>query len=279
MDLKEFANPTDFLDRVESFLARNEEANSLFLGLLRTFCNKPADASHYFAILEEDGEIKSAIIFTGVGLILTDGTDPRAFVAPILAKGVKPPSVVGPKEKVEQFSGEWMQASGATVRTTVNHRIYSLREVHPPQGVIGRMIPAAMASLELASRWMHSFHDEAVAHEPGSADRLRQFATDRISEGRLFYWEVNGRPVSMAAIGRVTGRTTTINAVFTPPEFRRQGYASALVAALSEHAMKKGPEIVVLYTDLANPTSNRIYQDVGFRPVCDSLNLWFSYPD
>ena len=102
---------------------------------------------------------------------------------------------------------------------------------------------------------------------------------DRINERRLFFWEVDGCPVSMAGLGRVTGRTVTVNAVFTPPELRRHGYASALVAALSSFALTQGPEVVVLYTDLANPTSNRIYQEVGFRPVCDSLNLWFTYQD
>jgi uncharacterized protein len=279
MALREFTNATDFLQQVEPFLARQEEANSLFLGLLRMFCSKPPEQQLYFACDEDEGEVTSAVFFTGLGLILTEGANPTAYVAPILDKGLLPPSVVGPNAPVGQFTKAWMSATNSHVVTTVRQRIYSLREVVFPQGVEGEMQVAPETSVDLAAEWARAFHAEAIAHEPGSDERLRQFAADRIRDQRLFFWMRNGQPVSMAALGRTTGRTVTVNAVYTPPEFRRQGYASALVASLSSHALAQGPEAVVLYTDLANPTSNRIYQDVGFRPVCDSLNLWFAYPD
>jgi hypothetical protein len=79
----------------------------------------------------------------------------------------------------------------------------------------------------------------------------------------------------MAGLARPTRRTTSINAVYTPPEERRNGYATALVAAVSAEGLRRGKSSCVLYTDLANPVSNSIYPKIGYRPVCDSSQYRF----
>jgi hypothetical protein len=77
----------------------------------------------------------------------------------------------------------------------------------------------------------------------------------------------------------VTGRTlhgVRLGYVFTPRDRRRRGYAGALTAALSQHLLDQGARFCVLYTDLANPTSNALYPRVGYRPLCDELELEFT---
>jgi predicted GNAT family acetyltransferase len=60
-----------------------------------------------------------------------------------------------------------------------------------------------------------------------------------------------------------------IGPVYTPPDYRGRGYASACTAALSQQMLYAGYQYCFLYTDLSNPTSNRIYQNIGYELVCD----------
>ncbi len=45
--------------------------------------------------------------------------------------------------------------------------------------------------------------------------------------------------------------------------------ASAVTAAATQAALDAGRRFVFLFTDLANPTSNKIYQAIGYEPVID----------
>jgi predicted GNAT family acetyltransferase len=80
----------------------------------------------------------------------------------------------------------------------------------------------------------------------------------------------------MAKIGRELSTVCTIGLVYTPPYFRGKGYATSCVAAVSQLALDRGFEKCVLYTDLANPTSNSIYMKIGYRPICDSIEIKFT---
>ena len=91
----------------------------------------------------------------------------------------------------------------------------------------------------------------------------------KIADRLLYLWDVGGVPVSLAGGTRPGVHCISVGPVYTPPEHRCRGYASACVAALSQHLLDAGWEFCTLFTDLANPTSNSIYQKIGYRPVCD----------
>jgi hypothetical protein len=95
----------------------------------------------------------------------------------------------------------------------------------------------------------------------------------RVERGTVYLWEREGDVVSMAAAVGPTPNGMRVGAVYTPPEHRGHGYASALVAALSQDLLDRGRTFTMLYTDLANPTSNAIYQRIGYVPVSDPLEL------
>lgn len=94
-----------------------------------------------------------------------------------------------------------------------------------------------------------------------------------IEARRLFVWENEGRSVSLAAWGRRTRNGACIKLVYTPPEFRGRGYASAATAGLSSRLLADGCAFCTLFTDLSNPTANRIYRRIGYRPAGDH-NDW-----
>ena len=91
----------------------------------------------------------------------------------------------------------------------------------------------------------------------------------------MFLWEDGGQPVAMAMSSRPLQHSITVSAVYTPPEHRQQGYATALVARLSQHLLDMGYEFINLFTDLENPTSNSIYQKIGYNPVIDFRSYKF----
>ena len=137
----------------------------------------------------------------------------------------------------------------------------------------GTLRVATAAHEGLLAEWSLAFvKDCALLDDPAA---VLKSVNAGLKDGSRVYWEVEGRPVSMAAYGGATPSGVRVNWVYTPPEFRGRGHASALVAALSQRLIDEGRKFCFLYTDLANPTSNRIYQRIGYEPVCDSAHYTF----
>ena len=151
-------------------------------------------------------------------------------------------------------------------------RIYQLERVTPVQNVPGTYRPMTAADQELYIEWKMALFAEAFG-EPLPRERAERHVQLRLetpaSAGGLRFWCVDGQPVSMAGYKGPTPRGIRIDPVYTPPEFRGCGYASAVTAALSQELLDSGRSFVFLFTDLANPTSNHIYQTIGYQPVCD----------
>ena len=139
-----------------------------------------------------------------------------------------------------------------------------------PFEVSGSFRLATDADTPLLDRWHQQFVD---AIEGGG--RAAAPLTQHLADGRVGLWEDAGRPVSMAYASPANGGVTRICGVWTPPELRGHGYASGVVAALSTARLEAG-EACMLYTDLANPTTNAIYQAMGYRRIGDSISIRFN---
>ena len=120
----------------------------------------------------------------------------------------------------------------------------------------------------LVQAWFGAFHDEAMPDRPaGGTDEM---VARRVAAGLLLLWEDGGQPVALAGFSRPSAGVSRIGPVYTPPDARRRGYGTAVTAAATRAALDLGAADVVLYTDLANPTSNSIYQRIGYRPDHDA---------
>jgi hypothetical protein len=154
--------------------------------------------------------------------------------------------------------------------------IYGVRTPIVPSGVPGRMRFAAKDDRELLVEWADAFAAEAL---PEGAPRLdtEELVDRRLAGGGagMVLWEDAGWPVSLAGFGGMTPHGIRIGPVYTPPALRRRGYAGALVAHLSRHLLDGGRDFCFLYTDLANPTSNHVYVNVGYELVCESAEYVF----
>jgi uncharacterized protein len=148
----------------------------------------------------------------------------------------------------------------------MRQRLHALTELQPISYPPGQLRLANEAELDLVSRWIAAFNEEALGER--TIEQARSLAQQRIAGREVYLWE-NVEPRAMAARSRPTRRSISLNAVYTPPEARRQGFATACVARLSERLLDEGFAFCVLFTDLANPTSNSIYARIGYKPVGD----------
>jgi predicted GNAT family acetyltransferase len=130
---------------------------------------------------------------------------------------------------------------------------------------------------QLLTAWFKAFEqDTGLKNTPLEVinERVNQFLEDQ----EVFFWEDNGKVVSMMKKARPSDRGVTVSFVFTPHEERKKGYARTMVAAGSEELLKTY-DFCVLYTDMLNPTSNKIYQEIGYRKIADSIHLEFVHEE
>jgi predicted GNAT family acetyltransferase len=175
-------------------------------------------------------------------------------------------------------------AAAWTARTTGSHHCRTAMAMHsltavvdPPQPGPGRLVTATEADRDLALRWWDDFVAETHVVDAGADARVAT-VDFRIAQGHLSLWHDEGRPMSMVSTNPTVAGVVRIGPVYTPPEARRRGYASSAVADVSRHALGTGADTCMLYTDLANPTSNKIYADVGYRRIAEWEERMFTPP-
>ena len=236
----------------------------------RTFGPQPP----YFAsVRRADAVVAAAIRTPPHNLVLAAGSDPAALgliVDDALETMPETPGLAGPAGLAAAAVERWSSRTGAAARVVMAQRIYALTRVVAAQPAPGAPRPACDADRAMIVDWFQAFAAEALpaSDHPPSREAAEATVTQWIGGGGLWLW-VDGGLVAMAgAVGR-TPHGIRVSAVYTPPDKRRRGYASSLVAALSQAQLDAGRRFCFLYTDRANPTSNHIYQAIGYEPVCD----------
>jgi uncharacterized protein len=263
-----------FLNRTRSLLLKHEGLNNLILGLCVRLLAQPErfKLPPYLATVEDerDNILMAAMTPPRVLLLATEGLISPAMVEAlaqrVMQDGFKLPGVHGPVNAAREFARIWCAASGMQQRLSMRQRIYELRRVIQPPTPNGRLRLANPGDLDLVFRWTDAFIHEA---EPQSgSDDAFDIAESKIRDRQLYLWDT-GRPAAMASVARPTPHGISIGLVYTPPELRGRGFASACVAALSQKLLNDGWKFCCLFTDLNNPTSNSIYQRIGYIPLGD----------
>jgi predicted GNAT family acetyltransferase len=272
-----------FLAAAGPFLAEREAEHNLLLGLCVELERDPhtfGPDDPYFATVADGGQVVAAALMTPPHNLTLSLATPGALalIADDLATDWPAlPGVAGPAEQARTFAEHWRARTGAAVHQHMALRIYQLTAVTPAARAPGRLRVATDADRSLVEAWLAGFQQDAAGDAHPDPARIRR-ATDRWLAGgsrTLYLWE-DGQPVSMAGVAGPTPHGIRIGAVYTPPALRRRGYASAVVAAASQAQLDAGRTFCFLYTDLANPTSNHIYQEIGYRPVCDVTEYRFA---
>lgn len=172
-------------------------------------------------------------------------------------------------------SDEVARLTGTTAEVVEHMRLFELASVVEPPRPPGRLRHATADEAGLCLAWYQAF-DEAAAEQagrPAKADHAEQFdlafVLERIGQGRIHVWETpGGEVVHLTAANAPAYGVVRVGPVYTPSEHRGRGYASAAVAAVSQQVLDDGLR-PCLFTDQANPTSNRVYTAIGYEPVVD----------
>lgn len=270
-----------FAEVVRDFLLKNEAENNLLLGLIS---DMQADPHLYqerllFSVSEEDDVQAVAIMTPPHPVVISSSAHENA--GRVLAEylqddGIVPPGVNGPKREAQSFAKSWAQLTSSEVHLKRASRIYRLEQVVRPGIAAGTLRKMTSSDLDIFTTYIRAFGRETGDGELDPA-KAREAATRYLAgKGRRgFVWDVDGEPVSVVAALGQTPNGIRIGAVYTPPEYRRKGFASASVAEISQLMLDEGRSFCFLYTDLANPTSNHIYQQIGYRPICDADHIIF----
>ncbi|WP_328900720.1 GNAT family N-acetyltransferase [Streptomyces sp. NBC_00441] len=229
------------------------------------------DEAPVFGVLERDGEVRAAYFRTPpYRLIVTPLTPEEAgsLTEHLRAVGDPVPGVNADEATAAAFAGAWRARTGDEPRLHERLRLYRLGELRWPEPAPeGRGRIAEARDRELVARW----YEEFVRAVGGAGHRdAGAWADARIADRRVTLWETpDGVPVSMAALTPQVAGQIRVGPVYTPAELRGRGFGAAATAHASRAALAEGAAEVLLFADLANPTSNGVYQRVGFRPVTD----------
>ncbi len=277
MKITTFQTAAEFLGVMRAPLEAKEAANSLMYGIALRDEQFPERilTPHFYAALSDGAGLQAAALMTPPHNLVVSaaGDDPPALAFQVLAEqlqrdGWSVPGVIGPSAAALAFAHAWLAHTGITSRLTFHERLYEVRQVTPAPPTSGQMRQAGSGDLNLIARWVVEFHRDALPDDIPSAEEARESSRIRIADGSFYLWE-DTQPVALAGWTRPTPHGCSIGPVYTPQAFRRKGYGTALTAALSQTLLDAGRQYVALFTDLANPTSNSIYQKIGYRRVCE----------
>jgi len=206
------------------------------------------------------------------GALLSEMPPAAAAALAVSLAGTDLPGVSAPGAVTAAFAAEWQRLTGVTGKLVGHQRLYRLGSLTPPDPAAsgaGRIAEAR--DRDLLIDWMTAFQRE-LGEDP---QVTAEFVDDKLSYGGMLLWEDGGRPVSMSGISRPAAGMVRVMAVYTPREHRAKGYAGAATTAVTQAALDAGANDVVLFADVSNPTSNALYQRLGYTSVEDRQTVEF----
>lgn len=271
----------DFLARAGDFLRSRPALHTMHLTVTQKWRSHAAHDARgpVFGRLEQAGEVQATFYRSpSRGLSATPLTPEQAdtLAAYLIALGHTVPSVTADQTTAGAFTQAWQRRTGTTPMLRVRLHLYRLGMLTPPEPVpAGRGRPAGEHDHEHLMRWCRELAadlGEVVTIDAGS------WGGTRFAEKRYTFWETpDGTPVSMAGVNPMVAGQVRVDPVFTPAHLRGRGYAGAVTVEVSRAALTAGATDVVLFTNAANPTSNALYERIGYRRITDFATYDLAY--
>jgi predicted GNAT family acetyltransferase len=258
----------EFAARAGALLAAGPQTNvhATVLGAIRADPGGTREA--LFATVEAGGEVVALALRTPPRPLLASGMDEAAAAALIeawLREDAAVSGLVAPQPAAAHLAAAWERHSGGRATIAIEEAAHRLeRVIAPERPAPGALRAARAGDRALLVRWFTDFAREATV-DYGDAERSVERS---LADGGLYVWE-DGEPVSMVRVHTRVAGVVRLGPVYTPPANRGRGYATSAVAAASEAALARGADACMLFTDLANPTSNGIYAAVGYERFAD----------
>ncbi|NQW19781.1 MAG: GNAT family N-acetyltransferase [Chloroflexi bacterium] len=275
MQVIEYENAKTFLDDTRNRLMESEAANAIILSYAENQNRgvESAMSTRFYCVTEDDKPLLPAMFTPEVVPLLTEGPGEaaRLFARYLFPKNPRIEGVNGPADATLEFADEWERLTRCNLEIRTNLRLYDCIKVANVELAAGHSKQATQDDFELVKHWRQAFRND-VNSTIGTTDEVIRC---HINEGRYYLW-VTEHPASMAHLAGETVNGGMIGAIYTPPEQREHGYATAVTVAATQVILDRGKKFAILYTNLANPTSNSIYQKIGYKPITDSTAWKFT---
>ncbi len=288
-----FDDPARFLAEAGEHLAADPVLNTVLATIAERAAAEdaagiapdPAAPYRWWAVLRDGDDIVGVAMrtapFEPYPLFVLPMPDPAAvaLARALHDRGEPVGGVNGARPAADACAAELAALTGGDVRGGLHTRLHRLDRVVRPAPARGSLRPAAAGDLDLVVEWFAAFSaaaDEQAGRAPGSMHRMvatRESLERRVAHEDVWLWvDEAGTPVHLSAMHPASYGAARIAPVYTPPEHRGRGYAGNTVAALSQRILDAGA-VPCLYTDQANPTSNKLYASLGYQPVVDMVDL------
>lgn len=273
MDVSTYPSAAAWLDLVSPLLLPAEAENNLLLGIAQQLAEEsPAEPRgvKLWSVRHESEIVGAALMTPPHNIVLSRQPDEAlaALAKAMVESQVLAPGVVGPDDIPERFARSYARLAGAGHRLRMRQRIHACRKVAKVPAAPGEFRLADDGDLPRLGEWWSAFADEVGAAQ--KTDDSQAIVRRIIDRQRLFVWASGGEVVSCAGVTRPTRHGIAVYFVYTPNEHRGRGFATSCVAELTGRMLQSGRRFCCLYTDRANPTSNAVYERIGYEPVCES---------
>ena len=274
MDVRVTSDPIAFEQTVFPFLQQDPVLHTIIMSNVHERADRTALAESepsYFVSVHDGDVIGAAMRTPGRGVYLGALREDLAEPVADAYADVLPelPGVAGDRPAAHRFADRWCKRRGGQATETKGTRLHKLGTLTPLSADGGSPRPMRADEVDLVGSW----GNDGFAGELGGDHR--EWAERQLEHQTLWIWEAGGEPVSMVGHHLPLFGVCRVGPVYTPPERRRHGYAGALTSHVSARIIAQGNQ-ACLYTDLANPTSNKIYHQAGYRPVADFVDYEFT---
>ncbi|WP_406162940.1 GNAT family N-acetyltransferase [Streptomyces sp. NBC_01005] len=274
----------DFLARAGDFLCSHPALHSTPLTDIEKMQRRGSDAHHgaatIFGWLESGGEVNAIFYCTPRGrLTLTPLSAEQAVTLAGHLAGLDHSlsSVIADHETATTFAEIWQQHTGAAAVPFWRAHLYRLGTLTLPEPRReGQGRAAGEENHEHVVRWCREFCVDVAESVSIAAIDAGSWADTRFADKDFTFWETSdGVPVSIAGSTSMVGGMIRVDPVYTPAHLRGRGYAGAVTVEVSRAALTAGATDVVLFADPTNPTSNALYQRIGYVHVADFTGYKF----
>ena len=278
MEWEMYSDAMAFAEQVEALLYKREDEYSLFIGILEQI-KKGRYEEYYLGIAKTGGEIAAVCLMTPphpLQLITFNGHAglEKNIAEKLMDSGIWVDSIIGDRQTADAFVRAWSAKKGTVPKEVMNQGLYRADSVNRKLAKSpGAWRVASSKDMPLLEEWMLLFERETGIAASTPAEAARKI-DEFLERKEVFVWEDRGEVVSCMKKARPSKHGITVSFVYTPAKYRRRGYARTLVAEVTEELLEEY-DFVMLYTDLANPTSNKIYREIGYEQIANPVHLKF----
>jgi len=283
MEIRSIEEPLEFAAILDDLVGGSPGRHNLILGLTHTLIERPEvyPDYHLWVVDGREGPRAAALRTPPYNAVITDAEDRAVAAAVADVFDADTPGVVGNRPTVDWAVEEW-GARGGSSALSMAQGVFELRTVSEVPVPDGAPRPAVEADRDLLVSWLSEFSAEAIPDEwDGTGERAQRAVDHRLSApdrtSGFWIWEVDGDPRALSGHGDRSPYGIRVGPVYTPTHRRRRGYATALVAHQSARLLETGVPACHLFTDLGNPTSNAVYERIGYRRIAESAMYRFGH--